>query len=419
MEASQHQHRANQQDQGQRHLHEDSGAAESVARGVDICREPLSDACRLTRQARSAGAVAASADDDGRAQQRVPDDGGVNRDLVATGQRGGQARTKDLHDPRLPPGCPARRQPRASSTLSVTFWRSRRARVAPSAARTVSSPPREMVLASSKCATFAHEINSTAAATPASSSNGRRASPATTSCSDTAAMPTPALLAGCSAARPCARRSRSFAPPQFDAALPTGDDVEVILRTSHAVGPIADPQRRPDRRVVRRKGDAGRQHADDRVHRVAGNQRPPDHIGVPAEARAPERVADHRNGLTGRFILVRQERSSKGGLEAQHIEQRCRDAGARDEVLAFGPRELVGPVPPRRRPRRARTRASPNRGSSAARPALARPAAWSERAERAVPARRTAADARARRARRRRPPCSHQRPERSPASPPR
>ena len=91
----------------------------------------------------------------------------------------------------------------ASTTLSVSSWRTSRIRPAPTAARTTISRPRAEARASSRLATLAQAISSTKATAPSSTNSVCRVSPTTASCSGTTAMPLSALLTGycCASAR--------------------------------------------------------------------------------------------------------------------------------------------------------------------------------------------------------------------------
>ena len=71
----------------------------------------------------------------------------------------------------------------ASSTLSVSSWRTSTPRPAPSAARIASSRARTVARAISRLATFATTISSTQSTAPSSTISGVRADRTSTSCS--------------------------------------------------------------------------------------------------------------------------------------------------------------------------------------------------------------------------------------------
>ena len=96
---------------------------------------------------------------------------GVKRPANAT------SRSSDSQARRTPSAPPAS----ATSTLSVTSWRSRRPRLEPSAVRTAISRLRRSVRESARFATLADAMISTSSVTPTSTASAERAP--STSCS--------------------------------------------------------------------------------------------------------------------------------------------------------------------------------------------------------------------------------------------
>ena len=85
----------------------------------------------------------------------------------------------------------------ASSTLSVSNWRTRRARPAPSAVRIAISFCRAADLANSKLATFAQAISRTNATAPSNTSSAGRVPATTSSYSENTFAPCPVLTGYC------------------------------------------------------------------------------------------------------------------------------------------------------------------------------------------------------------------------------
>ena len=116
-----------------------------------------------------------------------------------------------------------------STTLSVSSCRTMRPRLAPSAARTASSPVRALARASSRFATLTQQVSRTMPTTPRNMSDVSSTSPPTyASRSDSSAMPRPAFVCGNSRARPAATVpssacAASIATPGFS--RPTADQM--------------------------------------------------------------------------------------------------------------------------------------------------------------------------------------------------
>ena len=106
--------------------------------------------------------------------------GGMTTAAPLASVRRGMFPGTSISNPRTPaaPRARPRTPPHpASSTLSVSSWRTTRPRAAPIAERTANSRWRPAARASSRLATFAHAISSTSATAPNSTSSAVRTSP--------------------------------------------------------------------------------------------------------------------------------------------------------------------------------------------------------------------------------------------------
>ena len=218
----------------------------------------------------------------------------------------------------------------ASSTLSVSSCRTRRARPAPSARRIAISRCRTDERASSRFATFAQAMSSTQPTAASSVSSAGRTSPTRSSCSGItrSAQPVPAGIVG--------RILRAALGERVDALLRERrrhaglQPAEGALQHERAADRLRRKRRREPagrrphldvgRGAAPRMAERLRRDADDRIHVVVDADPLAEDVRIAAEAPLPQRVADDGDLGDAGLRVGRAEHAADLGADAEHRE---------------------------------------------------------------------------------------------------
>ena len=224
------------------------------------------------------------------------------------------------HQPRTRPQAPPIAE---SSTLSTSNCRTRRARAAPSAARTASSRWRPVARASSRLATLAQAMSRTKATAPARTKSGR---------ADVAGQLLPQRHDARGPARievrehlgQASRHVRHVTLSRLgrDARLQAPGDEERPAARRPALRRESDWH--PDVDVLVEKREAGRHHPGDAVGDALRDDRPAQDVRVGVVAPPPQSFADERDAAV-RAALVGGEVPPDRGLHAEDVQELDRD----------------------------------------------------------------------------------------------
>ena len=233
----------------------------------------------------------------------------------------------------------------AINVVSRNTWRIRRARDAPSAARTANSCSRRIADARNRLPTLAQAASSTSATAPCRSSSTERCGAASARRHSTIAVPKcVALVAGYSTRRRAMIASRSLRAWSI---VTPGRSRPVTRRNPAsrevAAGIGVDGKRRDDLGVADSRDERGRQDADDGVRVAVQDERLAHGRRAPAETPHPEAVGQDDDPGAAPLLVLRGERPAEGGARAEHREERRRGLHALD-ALGFAAGQVRAPL---------------------------------------------------------------------------
>ena len=256
---------------------------------------PLSEPCRSTRRAWSAGTMPNSRPAPIATTSVIVS---TRRSTDASAMRGmsAGASATSRRTPATARPAPSAAATTASSSPSAANWRIMRSPLAPSAVRTATSRRRALPRASSRFATFAHATSSTSPTADSSTRSAGRTGPKTTAPSGSTKTPR-AAFSGYARSRSAAIRAELLLRRRH-AAAHARDHEDRMRRSRQRLGGLL--QRQPD--VDRRPRPAIRERP-----RVVGRRQDLEHAEVRAALHDPDdrEQAGRRAGPPGRRPMDR------------------------------------------------------------------------------------------------------------------